>query len=319
MQNEDQATLANINKLYSHILKRIEKTDQQMHKAITRAFCWVSCTREPLELDALLQAISVGFDFDINQPEFLSSCANLLCVDPALNVVQFAHASVKDYLGTLPDFDLRLTHGIVAVSCIDLCDTCEVSDLSSGIHPGHSISVYAAMYWAYHYNTAGSTIQQELSLDDKLTDFFFVEDEDSLCFEMWVELVDHISQMLPRHHDLTKQLNAIKSEPATPLFAACIFGLGSVLEILLSRPNFDIDRRNIKDHTGLYLASNFGHDKLIIRLLKNGADPKIVCGNFGNAFYAACANGNNGALTHLGKHLVSIQPRSFFETALELS
>jgi ankyrin repeat protein len=319
MQNEDQATLANINKLYSQILQRIEETDQQMHKAITRAFSWISCTREPLELEALLQAISAGSNFDINQSEFLGSCANLLCVDPILNVVQFAHASVKDYLETLSDFDLRLTHGIAAASCLDLCNICEVSDISSGVHPGQSISVYAAMYWAYHYNSAGATIQQDLALDHKLIEFFFVEDEDSLCFEMWVDLVEDISQMLPRHHDLTKQLNAIKSEPPTPLFAACIFGFESVLEVLLSRPSFDIDQRNIKDHTGLYLASTFGHDKLISRLLTNGADAEVVCGKFGNAFYAACANGNNGALEYLQKHLMPTQPESFFETALELS
>jgi ankyrin repeat protein len=319
MQNEDKATLANINKLYSQILKRIEGTDQQMHKAITRAFSWISCTREPLELEALLEAISVGSNFDINQSEFLGSCANLLCVDPILNVVQFAHASVKDYLGTLSDFDLRMTHGIAAVSCLDLCNTCEVSDISSGVHPGQSISVYAAMYWAYHYNSAGATIQQYLDLDQKVIEFFFVEDEDSLCFEMWVDLVEDISQMLPRHHELTKQLNAIKSEPPTPLFAACIFGFESVLEVLLSRPSFDIDQRNSKDHTGLYLASTFGHDELISRLLTNGADAMAVCGKFGNAFYAACANGNNGALDYLQKHLMPTQPGSFFETALELS
>jgi ankyrin repeat protein len=321
MQNGDQATLANINKLYTQILERIAVSDQQMYEAILRAFCWILCALEPLHLEALLQAISFaedGSSYEMNQSEFLSSCANLLCVDTTLGVVQFAHASVKDYLGTLSKFDLHHAHGVAASSCIDICNLSGSTDLTSGIQPGQSISLYAAMYWACHYGSAG-TIVQNLSLDQKLIEFFFVEGENSLCFEMWVDLVDDISQILPRHHALTKQLNAIRSEPPTPLFAACIFGLESVLAVLLSSPSFNVDQRNNKGHTGLYLASAFGHDKLTSQLATNGADAKIVCGKFGNAFYAACANGNNGALGHLQKHLVPAQPEGFFETALQLS
>ncbi|CAN9288093.1 unnamed protein product [Alternaria alternata] len=111
-------------------------------------------------------------------------------------------------------------------------------------------------------------------------------------FPSWIETVDEIVKILSGPHARLSDMIAVGSESATPFFTACIYGLEFAIEILSRTSSFDVDQKNARGNTGLYLASAAGQIRVVDVLLRLGADIAIEGGRHTTPLQAACANGH---------------------------
>lgn len=269
----------------------------------------------------ILAAVSTsGLDerLDLTLSELLSICCNLVVLDSKVDTIRFAHASFKEFLETKPEFDMAHAHGIAAMSCLDTCSYQLPADLEDEIRPAKEFGLYAALYWPSHCSAAAADEAQDARLASKLREFSFHEDETSLPFLAWLDIVQQASNLLVNDHVL-KELSNVMSSTMTPLFTACVYGLDGLFRIVVSRPDFEVDLKNSIDHTGPYLAAAFGRTKVVHDLLQLGANMDVQCGKHGNALNAAAFNGHGEVVQLLLSHAVDTQSPSKFNSALNLS
>jgi ankyrin repeat protein len=243
---------------------------------------------------ALLSAASITRDraqSSLELSDLLRTCSNLVILDNELDTLRFAHVSVQEYLSRLPEFSAANANSTAAWSCLIRCIDNPLPDLTMGIQPARDFDVYAAMYWPLHY-TSASEHDRDDYLEDTLKEFMFSEEDIMSPFPSWVEIVDEISKTLPGPHTRLSDLTAIGSESVTPLFTACIYGFEFAVPILSTIEAFDVNQKNARGHTGIYLASAAGRTRVVDILLKLGADVSIESGRHTTALQAACANGH---------------------------
>lgn len=65
---------------------------------------------------------------------------------------------------------------------------------------------------------------------------------------------------------------------------------------LLLKAGADINQRNKRGHTPLFVAVNGSHFFVVQLLLKNGADPSITASDTRTALFAAAANTHHNSL-----------------------
>lgn len=96
--------LDGLNKAYDEMYEKIRANRGSAPEIAERAFQWVMYSYHPLSPAQLvaaacqdpetegINAVDIGIDF------VLAACSNLLVVDPQLQVCQFSHLSVQEYL-----------------------------------------------------------------------------------------------------------------------------------------------------------------------------------------------------------------------------
>jgi ankyrin repeat protein len=289
-----RASQHTVNHLYATIFDRILKTDPQAYRVAAQTFRLMMCLYEVMSPTALLAAASITRDraqCSIELPDLLRTCFHLVILDDELDTLQFAHASVQEYLSRLPEFSMTNANSTAAWSCLVRCIDSPLPDLTAGIQPARDFDVYAAMYWPLHYNAAGEHDRHNY-LEDALKDFIFSEEDIMPPFPSWIETVDEIVKLLPGPHTRLTDISAVKSDSATPLFTACIYGFEFAIEILSKTGSFNVNQRSSSGHTGLYLASAAGQVGVADRLLALGADAVIEGGRHTTPLQAACAKGH---------------------------
>lgn len=294
LANQEGAGIHAINTLYAGILDRARKTDTLTYEVATRVLRLIMCSNQTMSPTALLAAATVASDGSVHSlelSELLSICSNLIVLDQELDTVRLAHASVREYLTGLPEFTWAKANSTAAQSCIVTCINNPYPDLSAGVNPAKDFDVYAAMYWAVHYN-ASDNFDRDRFLDSALKDFVLSDEDLMSPFRAWVCTVDEISKVLPENDFLYKDLSAVKSATMSPLCTACIYGLDIIIRSLGEEGSLDIDERNERGHTGIYLASAVGQVCVVEGLLQLGADVAIECGHHGTPLKVACANGH---------------------------
>jgi ankyrin repeat protein len=288
------ASIHTLNHLYATIFDRIVKTDPLAYNVAAQIFRLIMCLHEVMPPTALLAAASITRDrvqYSLELSDLLRTCSCLVVLDDELDTLRFAHASVQEYLSRIPEFSITNVNNAAASSCLIRCIDNPLPDLTVGIQPARDFDVYAAMYWPLHYNAA-SEHDRNGYLGDVLREFMFSDEEFMSPFPFWIETIDEISKTLSGPHTRLMDLAAIGSESATPLFTACIYGLEFAIEVLSKMSSFDVNRKNRRGNTGLYLASAAGQTRVVDRLLKLGADVAIEGGRHTTALQAACANGH---------------------------
>lgn len=152
-----------------------------------------------------------------------------------------------------------------------------------------------------------SSIPRAWTLD--VHDFFFDDDEIGIFADVWLTNVRTAFTHVPRSHPQKLAMEVIISEPCSPIFPICAFGLHFGLESHLWPKDFDWNQLNSHGHTPLYVATFFGHDAVANFLLDHHADPNIRCGRLRDALQCA---------SHLGhENLVRILCSRGAETRLE--
>jgi hypothetical protein len=163
-------------------------------------------------------------------------------LDDELDTIRSAHALVQEYLSHLPQFSNMNANSAAALSCLFRCIDSPLPVLTLGVQP-RDFEVYAAMYRPLHYNAA-IELDRNGCLRDALRKFMFSDEEFMSPFPFWIETVDEIAKMLSEPHTRLSDLTAIGSESATPLFAACIYGLELAIEILSGTSTFGVNQKN---------------------------------------------------------------------------
>jgi ankyrin repeat protein len=282
LQNRSQS-LETIECLYSDILEKLQEEDPVAYKTATKTFSWLLCMQEPLSCVAIIEAVSAD-NHDLKPLELLAICSNLIVFDTELDTLRFAHVSFKEFLQMKPGFDNPSVHAIAASACLETCTNCLPIDIEDPPQLAKNYTLYAAMYWARHYVSSALT-------DNKLLKEF-VFSNDGLSFQLWLEAANKVSEALPKEHVLKKELNAVMSDKLTPFFTACIYGLKDIFSMLVESPDFDVDSKNLLNHTGLYLAAAFGHADIVQKVLDLGGDLSVSSGKYGDPLAAASAKGS---------------------------
>ena len=281
-----------LDQLYQEALTHIFQHGTFSREIASKAFCWILHVREPLTPPALLAALSTPDNSTLQLTQIMAICANLVVLDVNSNVVRFAHQSVKEFLGRHESFTAPTAQSLLASACIGAC--------SRGPSPGKSTKIpdddfydYAVMYWPVHSCLAEKT-GTNIHLVTEMSSFIFDEDfESTLSFELWLGRIREVGSNLAHDHAMKPALEAIPDCETGFLFLISIFGLDGLLDaVLLNVEDLDVNQKNERGHTPLYLASALGHSTTASTLVDHGADVNVECGRYGSPLHAACFAGH---------------------------
>jgi ankyrin repeat protein len=304
-----------LDETYERILKEIRKPNQgHAHRLLQ---CLVAAVR-PLRVKELAEVLAVDFNADgipkLNvgwrwedqEEAVMSACSSLVMIvrDGELQVVQFSHFSVKEYLTAdrlaesirdVSRYHIRLeaAHAILAQACLSvllrLDDRIDRDSIES-----FPLARYAAQYWATHarFENAWSRVKDAMEClfdtdNPHFATWLWIYNEDlrdlrpmmsTMCPEKpktvplyhaarlgFRELAEHLIAEHPEH------VNARGGIEATPMHVAAREGHADILALLLDHGAV-LDRKGIVGHTPLYRAVGKGSLEAVQCLLDRGAD-----------------------------------------------
>lgn len=282
---------ASLGLIYESIYVNIFQSERWARKAASRIFAWLLCMHEPLKTSALVEAVTEdrGPLEDLNAAQILEACSGLVVVDAKLDALRFAHVSVQDFLQAKPHFSDSEANAVAALSCLEACIRGPLI-----LEPPSAFFTYATIYWAAHCRRV-FTNNDNIEVTEKLRTFIWDDEEGTVAasFDDWISEACSVFTALAPHHPMKPLFEAISSQTNTPLFVACFSGLYTILsDVLDLQDPCDWDQRNRAGHTGLYLASRFGHYQIVKFLVDKGVDINVSCGTYGSPLQAACFAGH---------------------------
>jgi hypothetical protein len=152
--------------------------------------------------------------------ELLDICCNLIVLDETAKIIRFAHLSVREFFGSLPEFGSAKVNSGISSACLELVDgwnSLGISVWSWNLDP---MGRYINGYLRYHLRETGSrerlTLLQQLLSFLKMATFATLDDRSR---KFW-----RIIRNPPNHVD-----------PAvTWVFNACAFGFGEIVELVIN-------------------------------------------------------------------------------------
>ncbi|KAL8992531.1 MAG: hypothetical protein Q9169_007030 [Polycauliona sp. 2 TL-2023] len=310
-----------LDQLYSEMLENIRSAGEYSCKLAFHAFSLLLCLQEPLSPTSFFTALAFmdGEHGAVLQiPQVLRICFNLIVVDAKMNVLRFAHSSVREFLDLQTDFASHKTHGRVAKSCLNSMFYSSPVEIKAGISSKDHFYHYSILYWAEHC-AAVFVSGEDSKLVELLEEFIFEDGTNSLAFIGWLKDVQEYTELLPRHHSLKKKLSAVSSQDQALLFTVCVFGLAPLLNHIIKFSAVDWNRKNDSGQTALYLACSLGHVTVARFLLEHGADANVGCGRLGTPLQAACFQGHIDIVRLLFENGADMTARGLFQNALEAS
>ena len=178
----------------------------------------------------------------------------------------------------------------------------EISPLSEDAQM--DVRTYAASYWAVHYSKINNPAFQATS-DSLLLNFAF--DHDGTCFQEWLEDAKDLTQSLPPWDLRWRDLTAVQSPSRSPLHAASLYGLLSILEYMHSRAlahgrQIDLNEKNIDGASAVYISARYGNVATLNFLIGHGCFVDPSGGRYGNPLQAAAFHGHVEVLQILLDH-----------------
>ena len=163
---------------------------------------------------------------------------------------------------------------------------------------------YAASYWAVHYSKIDNSAIQAAS-DPLLLSFAF--DHDSTCFQEWLEDAKYLTQSLAPWDLRWRDLTAVHSPSRSPLLAASLYGLLSILEYMYSRAlaqgrQIDLNEKNVNGASAIYISARYGNVATLRFLIGHDCSVDTSGGRYGNPLQAAAFHGHVEALQILLDH-----------------
>ena len=178
----------------------------------------------------------------------------------------------------------------------------EKSQLSEDVQM--DMRTYAASFWAVHYSKINNPAIQAAS-DSLLLSFAF--DHDGTCFQEWLEDAKDLTQSLPPWDLRLRDLTAVQSPSRSPLLAASLYGLLSILEYMHSRAlahgrKIDLNEKNIDGASAIYVSARYGNVATLNFLIVHDCFVDPAGGHYGNPLQAAAFHGHVEALQILLDH-----------------
>ncbi|KAF2142286.1 uncharacterized protein K452DRAFT_358125 [Aplosporella prunicola CBS 121167] len=301
--------LTNLDGIFAYIVTRILESEKVGRDIAIRVFSCLLFTKKPLTATAIISAVCLSSP--TNQPpieasSLLDVCFNLVVIDPKSMALRFAHQSAQEFIRTKAIFSELSAQRLLASSCLHVC--------MQG-PPDHNNAVPLLEGTFYRYGTISRLVIPSNGR--------FINDNDgadeSLSYIIWLDYAKQFAQELSKEGPKKHALNAISSSNISPLFTASVFGLEGLLNLVSSRAlgSLNWNQKNLNDQTGLYLAAAFGHDLIVSRFIREGADIEITCGEHGSALAAACFAGHTAVIEFLLARGASARSDNTFSNALE--
>ncbi|KAL6171520.1 hypothetical protein ACJQWK_02534 [Exserohilum turcicum] len=295
-----KSTLAKLSKgsaalddAYKEAVYRIEGQLSGDYKLAKRVLSWITYAKRPLTTTEICCALAVEPDEAELDPEnipdvedLLSVCAGLVVVDQESAVIRLVHYTTQEYFERIQDVWDPGAQLCIASTCLTYLSfgTFQTGSCSSDREfeeklQKHELLDYAAKHWGEHALTAEGEIC-----------------ELACSFLSCKELVSCAMQVLLRPRYTYQGYSQEYPKDSTGLHLVARFGLAIVLEALLlnqvGETALILERRDSEGQTLLYLAAEFGHQRMVELLLDKGTDINIQGGIYGNALQAASARGH---------------------------
>ncbi|KAJ3766644.1 ankyrin repeat-containing domain protein, partial [Lentinula raphanica] len=268
---------------------------------------WLLYSFEPLYMNQ----VAVIFSMDLKSKEADSEAEMLIglekIIDTTLvtvdskNIVQLAHASVKDFLLESNDsmqisksfkVDAQLGHNIIAQMClIYLLKQIEYKNIcENSYHPWKSKTFewYATQYWGEH----GQYVDRNLLSCKNLWELMeiFLE-QTSNAFMNW-------KKNFQTMHAETYRIGYLFSD-CTNLHVTAWFGLETSTQKLLANPDTDINVISSYYGTALQTAVVKGNKNIVELLIQYSANVNTQGGYYYTALQAAAAKGQEDTVKYL--------------------
>jgi Ankyrin repeats (3 copies) len=309
-----------LNDLYEEEFTRMSKSGQHSQSYAMQVFSMLLCTQEALSPEAVIQAIAEKSSEQretLTLARIIDICFNLVVLDSELNVLRFAHISFQEFLETKSEFAPHHVHRIAARNCLDFCLEGFQMGMEINLSPKDNFHHYSAVYWAEHCRNTIFDGAEDL-ITSKMQQFVFDGGDVALGFVDWIQEVNKFTKNLPNDHALAKELNSVIHSVGSPLFTACVFGLGPIIDDLANAKDYHWNLKNDLGSSGLYLAAAAGHRTIVQSLLQHEVYVNDSGGKFGHPLHAACFGGHASIVELLLDHGADpkLGPRSALEYAL---
>lgn len=300
---ERETGISDLDPVYEEIYDTNTSPESHSRTIVTRVFKWMLCTQKSLRLKDLTRAVSIGTDGisddAVNGNFILRICSNFLIAD-ASQVVQFAHNSVREYLekrqinGTF-EYSLIGADTEVAITCLSFLGSENISQIGS-MSCSDGFPGYAVAYWPTHLQKSSNNRQQ-----NPLRKLFtkFLTRDDGSAFSEWIKGIQESGfSYLSQDWHQRDRLCAAASSPASPLFAACVWGFSEVIIELLTMTAADFLKLNIQRKSALSIACAYGNTDTVKLLVEIADRLHIPTDAYHDALNAAAAD-NNGIVVKL--------------------
>ena len=267
-----------------------------------RAFKWILSAYKPLELSELSYAAAIRddgvVDSEVDNGFVLDVCSNFVTIDTA-NIIQFVHASVREFLEALTIDDLKVyskssVHTQAAKTCLAYL-TSSMFLSASRIDLETGFPEYVRHFWALHCESCEDNRKEDKVLWKSFLDFMSLR-EVHPGFRRWHGCLKSYPKWLAEYyvkpesmrHHYTRYIrnigmsedDCLAREP-NPFLVACVFGFLDVVERHSTEDQAMLNAQNSWSRSGLFLACKHGHVDIALILLEKGAsvNTKDIVGN----------------------------------------
>lgn len=302
---------------YTEIEKKISSQKGNSPLLAQKALMWIMCSSTPLSPDQLVAGAVIGLQLatdhsktndDVNLEIIIQLCHNLVVLDHQLDVVRFAHLSVFEYLEKR-GWDTIVTHTMAVEVCIYTLNNPNNWVVPDSFRTDSTqFLYYSTEYWPDHFQRCNGG-KQSNKLPKLLREFLGSFGVAGPAYLSWWET-----------GNIGGDRTWFKSDPPSSMLAAAAFGIGELISDFWDLEGLDANLRidNVLKESVLYVASRFGHDWVVQRLLERGADISIECGYFGDALQVATHYGFEGTMRLLLENGAEANTqRGFWGSALQ--
>lgn len=307
--------VSTLNGLYGSIFDSIMNYGDVAKAMAIHSFSWLLFAQEPLTVDMFLEITASAVAWTQPTPDgLIEICRGLIHIDSQTNFVRIVHESVRVFLHTQAVLAPHLAQALLASRCLLMLEQLPADNLVK-FKPAEEPYDYAALYCGQHLSKV-ETASAPGTWPSDVHNFFFDDEDAGLFADIWSTNVRTTFANLPLDHPQKLAMEVIISDPCSPIFPICAFGLLFILKSHAWPKTFNWNQINSHGHTPLYVATFFGHDAIVGFLLDHHADPNIECGRLGNALQCAAYLGHVESVRTLYSRGADARAKGKFPSAL---
>ena len=260
----------NLTEIYDHVMEEIHddiNNSERSCQIAQNTFKWLLHAQKPLDSDQFLEAI-LPTKGKATYDEVIEACRTLVVHEKTK--FEFAHYSVREHIGRMALYNPSQCHFVATQSCLGILNTSLGADRTKGdlSDAQDSFNRYALVYWPVHYEGI------QLNHADKRWEVIHLQLRNFLLqgrvktnkYADWFSRAQKMVKELGDNESLSSKLSAIQSNPPTPLFAACVFGIADIIG-KFGRDLDGLNKRNFHGQTALCLAIENHKFELVKALL----------------------------------------------------
>ncbi|KAI4121726.1 MAG: hypothetical protein LQ338_006194, partial [Usnochroma carphineum] len=250
---------ATLKEAYADIVAEItsSKNSESSREIAQNTFKWLLCAQESLPYDTFLEAISSTYGQNLEAEWVRSICRSLISQDEENDRFEFAHLSVREHLEQEQRYNLSECHLVAAERCLRAVENSYRSNAVNRAmsDPAKAFSRYASLYWPFHYQRIDFRDMDDRKerLRSKLKTLLVRVRDVSPIFRNWISQVESMADRATENNNHFSRLQSLKAIPATPLFAASIFGFTDLIKQFRIF-GYDVEQLNVHNQTALCLA-----------------------------------------------------------------